>query len=80
MHIVSLSAPFCRSLANSNAAGVIKIWNYKRLTHKLRKEKGLPPLENEDDLPDPFYNDDYDHVLTEEQQDELHYQQQKWAC
>ncbi|KAG8982219.1 hypothetical protein FRB90_006954, partial [Tulasnella sp. 427] len=55
-----------------------KIWYYKRLTRKLRKEAGLEELVDEDDLPDPAYNPDYVHVLTDEQQDELHYQQLKF--
>ncbi|KIO32803.1 hypothetical protein M407DRAFT_66291 [Tulasnella calospora MUT 4182] len=55
-----------------------KIWYYKRLTRQLRKKAGLPELADEDDLPDPAYNPDYVHVLTDEQQDELHYQQLKF--
>ena len=54
-----------------------KITHYKRLTRRLRAERGLPALVDEDDLPDPMYDPDYVHVLTDQQQDELHYQQQK---
>ncbi|KAG8925645.1 hypothetical protein FRC01_009883 [Tulasnella sp. 417] len=55
-----------------------KIWYYKRLTRRLRRKAGLEELVDEDDLPDPYYNPDYVHVLTDEQQDELHYQQLKF--
>lgn len=55
-----------------------KIWYYKRLTRQLRRKAGLEELVDEDDLPDPAYNPDYVHVLTDEQQDELHYQQLKF--
>ncbi|KAG9045231.1 hypothetical protein FS837_006792 [Tulasnella sp. UAMH 9824] len=55
-----------------------KIWYFKRLTRQLRKKAGLEELVDEDDLPDPMYNPDYVHVLTDEQQDELHYQQLKF--
>lgn len=54
-----------------------KIWHYKRLTRNLRTKAGMQLLVDEDDLPDPAFNPDYVHVLSEKQQDELHYQQQK---
>jgi hypothetical protein len=59
---------------------IYRIWRYKRLTHKLRKKAGLPYLDNEDDLPDPAYDPNYIHVLSDEQQDDLHYQQQKFMA
>ncbi|KAG8960598.1 hypothetical protein FRC03_006347 [Tulasnella sp. 419] len=55
---------------------ILKIWRFKHLSHKLRKQRGLPPLVDEDDLPDPMVDPHYVHVLTDEQQLELHYQQQ----
>ncbi|KAG9039627.1 hypothetical protein FRB95_009208 [Tulasnella sp. JGI-2019a] len=57
-----------------------KIWHYKRLTRKLRAKAGMQVLMDEDDLPDPAFNPDYVHVLSEKQQDELHYQQQKFMA
>lgn len=54
---------------------MFKIWRFKRLTRSLRKKAGLPPLIDIDDLPDPIYDPNYVHVLTEKQQEELHYQQ-----
>lgn len=58
---------------------IIRIWHYKRLTRRLRKVAGLPPLLDEDDLPDPMYDTNYVHVLTEEQQRELH-RRTFWLC
>ncbi|CAL1700809.1 unnamed protein product [Somion occarium] len=55
------------------------IWHYKRKTRKLRKEAGLPELYDPDDLPDPVYDENYVHVLTDEEQADLHYQQHKFA-
>lgn len=40
---------------------------------KLRAKAGLPELYDADDLPDPVYDPNYVHVLTEEQQIDLHY-------
>ncbi|KAH8830932.1 hypothetical protein DL96DRAFT_1594868 [Flagelloscypha sp. PMI_526] len=51
---------------------VMRIWHYKLLTRKLRKKAGLPPLLDEDDLPDPMYDPNY------RQQKELHRQQRKF--
>ncbi|EEB99515.1 hypothetical protein MPER_00796, partial [Moniliophthora perniciosa FA553] len=45
-----------------------KIYHYKRLTRKLRAKAGLPQLFDVDDLPDPAYDPNYVHVLTEEQE------------
>lgn len=50
---------------------ILRIWHYKRLDRKLRQERHLPPLENEDDLPDPALDPNFTHVLTEKQQAEL---------
>jgi len=57
-----------------------KIWHYKRLTRQLRRKAGIQDLGDEDDLPDPAINPDFVRVLTEKQQDELHYQQQKFMA
>jgi hypothetical protein len=54
------------------------IWYYKRLTRKLRKKAGLPELYDKDDLPDPIFDPNYVHVLTDKQQYELHHQQKKF--
>lgn len=57
----------------THLAGIIKIWHYKRMVVKLRAKAGLPELYDADDLPDPVYDPNYVHVLTEEQQIDLHY-------
>lgn len=55
-----------------------KIWMYKQKTIKLRAKAGLPQLFDVDDLPDPVYDPNYVHVLTEEEQKDLHRQQRKF--
>ncbi|KAF8165252.1 hypothetical protein B0H34DRAFT_688456 [Crassisporium funariophilum] len=55
-----------------------KIWRYKQLTIKLRAKAGLPQLFDVDDLPDPIYDPNYVHVLTEAEQEDLHRQQRKF--
>jgi len=52
-------------------AGIVVIWYFKRLDRQLRKKKGLPPLEDENELPDPLFDPNFTHVLTEKQQKEL---------
>jgi len=47
---------------------IAQIWNLQRISRNLRKEKGLPPLENEHDLPDPDLDPNFTHVLTDKQQ------------
>ncbi|KDQ64600.1 hypothetical protein JAAARDRAFT_106770, partial [Jaapia argillacea MUCL 33604] len=54
---------------------IYKIWHYKRRTRKLRQEAKLPTLFDEDDLPDPVYDNNYVHVLSDKEQADLHYQQ-----
>ncbi|OBZ70461.1 hypothetical protein A0H81_09965 [Grifola frondosa] len=54
---------------------VFKIWHYKRRIAKLRQKAGLPELYDADDLPDPIYDPNYVHVLTEDEQIDLHYPQ-----
>lgn len=39
---------------------------------KLRSQAGLPQLFDVDDLPDPVYDPNYVHVLTEDEQEDLH--------
>lgn len=41
----------------------------------LRAKAGLPALYDEDDLPDPIYDPNHVHVLTEIQQRDLHYRE-----
>jgi len=52
--------------------GIYKIWSYKRKTKRLRAKAGLPQLFDVDDLPDPIYDPNYVHVLTDEEQEDLH--------
>jgi hypothetical protein len=52
--------------------GISKIWHYKRKTRKLRARAGLPELYDIDDLPDPAYDPNFVHVLTEQEQQDLH--------
>lgn len=56
----------------SYSAGIWKIWRYKRNTIRLREQAGLPQLFDVDDLPDPMYDPNYVHVLTEQEQRDLH--------
>lgn len=42
--------------------GMFIIWKLKRLSVKLRAERGLPPIEDPDDLPDPKLIPDYEFV------------------
>ncbi|KAF8812537.1 hypothetical protein BYT27DRAFT_7182981 [Phlegmacium glaucopus] len=55
-----------------------KIWRYKRKTMELRAKAGLSQLLDMDDLPDPIYDPNYVHVLTETEQKDLHRQQRKF--
>ncbi|KAH9853535.1 hypothetical protein C2E23DRAFT_821747 [Lenzites betulinus] len=59
---------------------VCKIWHYKRKVAKLRAKAGLPELYDPDDLPDPVYDPNYIHVLTEKEQIDLHYQQHQFMA
>src|SRR5262245_39062411 len=56
-------------------AGIYKIWYYKRKTRRLRRKAGLPELYDIDDLPDPVYDPNYVHVLSEKEQNDLHKRQ-----
>jgi hypothetical protein len=57
---------------------IYRIWYFKHRTTKLRKKAGLPQLLDVDDLPDPYYDSNYVHVLTDEEQNELHKHQVKF--
>jgi hypothetical protein len=57
-----------------------KIWYYKRRTRKLRKKAGLPELYDKDDLPDPIFDPNYVHVLTDQEQYELHHRRSLHSC
>jgi hypothetical protein len=48
---------------------------FKRRTRKLRQKAGLPELYDQDDLPDPMFDPNYVHVLTDKQQYELHHRE-----
>jgi hypothetical protein len=50
-----------------------KIWYYKRRTRKLRRKAGLPELYDNNDLPDPIFDPNYVHVLTDKEEYELHH-------
>lgn len=52
--------------------GIYKIWAYKRRTKKLREKAMLPQLYDVDDLPDPAYDPNYVHVLSDKEQADLH--------
>nr|XP_018260564.1 uncharacterized protein I303_07489 [Kwoniella dejecticola CBS 10117]OBR82722.1 hypothetical protein I303_07489 [Kwoniella dejecticola CBS 10117] len=55
------------------------IWTLKNRDSRLRKKQGLPPIEDENDLPDPDLIKDYVFVLSEKDQKNLRYQQEKFA-
>lgn len=55
------------------SSGVHKIWKYKKITIQRRRKAGLPDLYDNDDLPDPLYDQNHIHVLTEKEQADLHY-------
>ncbi|EKM59200.1 uncharacterized protein PHACADRAFT_169675 [Phanerochaete carnosa HHB-10118-sp] len=57
---------------------VTKIWRYQRITIKRRKKAGIPDLYDNNDLPDPLYDENHIHVLTDKEQADLHYQQHKF--
>ncbi|KAG6911193.1 hypothetical protein DXG01_003060 [Tephrocybe rancida] len=57
---------------------ILWIWHYKRKTRKLRIKAGLPVLYDEDDLPNPKYDPNYVHVLTEKEEQFLYRQQRKF--
>lgn len=81
----SLTSPFT-GLFTATSIGLIPfraldtyriylIWYYKRRTRLLREKAGLPQLYDVDDLPDPAYDENYVHVLSEREQADLHYRE-----
>ncbi|KAF8592432.1 hypothetical protein K439DRAFT_1378530 [Ramaria rubella] len=58
---------------------ILLVWKMKRKSARLRRRAGLPELYDEDDLPDPQYDTNFVHVLTDDQQRELHHQQKEFA-
>lgn len=58
---------------------MVIIAKLKRKTRRLRQQRGLPPIEDENDLPDPRDQADYVAVLSDEEQDQLRYQQERFA-
>lgn len=66
---LNLSPTFIHLIRRS---GISKIYSYKRRTRELRAKAGLPQLFDEDDLPDPLYDPNYVHVLTDKEQKDLH--------
>ncbi|CAE6435294.1 unnamed protein product [Rhizoctonia solani] len=59
---------------------IAKIWHYRQVTRRLRRNAQLPALVDGNDLPDPIYNPNYVRVLSARQQEDLHYQQQKFMA
>ncbi|KAJ9098261.1 hypothetical protein QFC21_004590 [Naganishia friedmannii] len=59
---------------------IFKIWQLKRLSVKLRKKRGLPPIEDPDDLPDPKLDPTFVPVLSEYQQALLEYEQERFMA
>ncbi|KAL7421280.1 hypothetical protein Q5752_004165 [Cryptotrichosporon argae] len=55
------------------------IHTLKMKTIRLRKQRGLPPIDDPNDLPDPILLADYVSVLSEKEQETLRYQQEKFA-
>lgn len=58
---------------------MVIIAKLKRKTRRLRQQRGLPPIEDENDLPDPRDQADYVAVLSDEEQNQLRYQQERFA-
>lgn len=55
------------------------IHTLKMKDRRLRKKAGLPPIDDPDDLPDPRTIPGFQQVLSEKDQDQLRYQQDKFA-
>ncbi|WVF68829.1 hypothetical protein IAT40_003602 [Kwoniella sp. CBS 6097] len=56
-----------------------RIWTLRERSRRLRKKRGLPAIEDLNDLPDPELIKDYVEVLSEKDRKELRYQQEKFA-
>ncbi|KZW03764.1 hypothetical protein EXIGLDRAFT_599427 [Exidia glandulosa HHB12029] len=57
---------------------IVRIWHYQRVIRKRREQRGLPPLCDENDLPDPVLEPNHVHVLEARQQEQLQKQQEKF--
>jgi hypothetical protein len=68
-----LSSPAAAPFFANRITGMTKIWYYKRRTRKLRRKAGLPELYDNNDLPDPIFDPNYVHVLTDKEEYELHH-------
>lgn len=55
------------------------IWTLRKRFQRRCKKRGLPPIEDPDDLPDPTTLPGYENVLTEEEHSKLVDQQTKFA-
>ncbi|WVQ79534.1 hypothetical protein IAT38_001633 [Cryptococcus sp. DSM 104549] len=55
------------------------IWTLKRRVERRRIAQGLPPIEDENDLPDPELVPDYVHVLDEKETAKLRHNQEEFA-
>lgn len=55
------------------------IHTLKMRIRRRRKQRGLPPIEDEDDMPDPRLVPGYERVLTDKEEKQLQYQQEKFA-
>ncbi|KIR34432.1 hypothetical protein I310_02645 [Cryptococcus deuterogattii CA1014] len=55
------------------------IWTLKRRAERRREKLDLPPIEDENDLPDPQDIPGYIHVLNEKEAAKLRYHQEKFA-
>jgi hypothetical protein len=72
-HVSSVLVSLASPLSVNCIIGMTWIWYYKRRTRKLRRKVGLPELYDNDDLPDPIFDPNYVHVLTDKQEYELHH-------
>ncbi|KIP10738.1 hypothetical protein PHLGIDRAFT_22173 [Phlebiopsis gigantea 11061_1 CR5-6] len=52
---------------------ISRIWRYRTITIKRRTKAGLPDLYDDNDLPDPLYDENHVHVLNDKEQADLHY-------
>lgn len=55
--------------------GIWRIYRYQQQTIKRRATSGLPALYDNNDLPDPYYDRNYVRVLSDREQEDLHYRE-----
>jgi len=60
-------------------SGMYVIWRLQRKVTTRRKAKGLEPIPDPNDIPDPAKQKDYVSVLSEYEQAHLQYQQEEFA-